>query len=163
MWQPISICTPSSSTKDKGPTSENQTLLATTLNSMTHGIDSKRRRSAKISPWFHAMLYSKIKAPVAPVSFPLKHTTIMADVIPHWERKYGRYWIRSQMVHFLWTRQSQWLREEIDKRLSYPVDKPFIGIHVRFTDNVPDLAQSFGRNATFSKGSCARPKASMDG
>jgi hypothetical protein len=71
------------------------------------------------------------------------------DVIPHWERAYGRYWIRSQITHYLW-RPSDSLQEDIRQRLVLP-SEPFIGMHIRLTDNIHDFATSFGRNATWTR------------
>jgi hypothetical protein len=76
------------------------------------------------------------------------------DVIPHWERAYGRYWVRSQMVHYMWC-PSDGLQQEINRRIasvpSITDQQPYIGLHVRYTDNIPDFAKGFGRNATWTR------------
>lgn len=149
LWHPLTNCT-RPSLGGGGGSSRNRTLLDTILYPMSYGILPQRQRSPNTSLWFDPLLYSTRPILPAPTSFPLKHSTIVADVIPHWERAYGRYWIRSQMTHFLW-KPVTWLQEEIEKRLSYPHDRPFIGMHVRFTDNIPDFAKGFGRNATFTR------------
>ncbi len=149
LWQPFTNCSLSPSPKAKTP-SRNRTLLDTVLFPMSYGILPQRQRSTDTSPWLDPLLYSSRSILPAPKSFPLKHSAVIADVIPHWEREYGRFWIRSQMTHFLW-KPSKWLQEDIDRRVSFPKNRPFIGIHVRFTDNIPDFAKGFGRNATYTR------------
>lgn len=154
LWQPSTNCTLASgrtsrANGSKQPT-RNRTLWESATFPMNYGILPQRKRSAETSPWFDPLLYSSRPMLPAPISFPLKHSSVIADVIPHWERAYGRYWIRSQMAHYLW-KPTRWLEDEIRRRLSHPVDKPFIAVHVRFTDNIPDFAKSFGRNATYTR------------
>ena len=153
LWQSPTNCSlpSSSSSSSKGnnhPT--NRTLLDTALSPMNYGILPQRKRSLQTSPWFDPLLYSTRPMLPAHISFPLKNSAVVADVIPQWERIYGRYWIRSQMAHYLW-QPAEWLAKEMKHRLTFPTDRPFIGIHVRFTDNIPDFAKSFGRNATYTR------------
>jgi hypothetical protein len=156
LWQPMTNCTLDSTgrptRKATGDRGKNRTLLDTALSPLNYGILPQRKRSTETSPWFDPLLYSSRPMLPAPISFPLKHSAVIADVVPYWERAYGRYWIRSQMVHYLW-KPASWLQEEIRRRLIdiYPVDRPFIGLHVRYTDNIPDLSKGFGRNATYTR------------
>ena len=77
-----------------------------------------------------------------------------ADSIEHWERAMGRFWIRAQMVHFMW-KPSVGLQSEMDKRLPraklLDAQTPFIGMHIRFTDNVANLWKDFGRDANATR------------
>lgn len=148
LWQPLSHCSPSLSGNNNAK--KNRTLLDTAMAPMNYGILPQRARSAYTSPWFDPLMYSSRPILPAPISFPLKHSTAIGDVIPHWERAYGRYWIRSQMAHYLW-QPTEWLAQEIRVRTAYPTDQAFVGVHIRFTDNIPDFAKSFGRNATYTR------------
>jgi len=75
------------------------------------------------------------------------------DIVLHWERTMGRFWVRAQTAHYLW-RPSYGLQSEIDKRL--PADllngnKKFIGMHIRKTDNTASLQEDFGRDAEITR------------
>ena len=73
----------------------------------------------------------------------------LTDIIPYWEQLMGRFWIRAQMVHYLW-RPSQGLQSEIDQRLPHDLlrsNEKFIAFHVRFSDNRQDLMKFWGRSA----------------
>ncbi len=96
------------------------------------------------------------------------------DPVPDWERRYGSFWVRSQLQDFLW-RPSQAITRELE---SHPVlrslrggppqhgsssmkraglgvapamHEPYIGFHIRYTDNIPDLAYHFGRDAKITR------------
>ena len=78
------------------------------------------------------------------------------DVIPFWDRRMGRYWIRSQTVHFLWDTigVADYLKTAIESRLPSDLKNgkiPYIGIHARFSDNIRDLARHFGRDAHITR------------
>jgi hypothetical protein len=75
------------------------------------------------------------------------------DVIEYWERSMGRYWIRAQMVHYLW-RPAVGLKTEMEKRLPPPAffEKPYIGMHIRYSDNIGSFWRDFGRDATATRG-----------
>ena len=123
------------------------------MESLTYGILPRKKRrqfQSKISSWFDPVVYGPQPILNAPISFPLKHSAIKMDVIPHWERAYGRFWIRAQMSHYLWKLSSSF-RDTLQVDLLYNTflkDRPYIGMHVRYTDNIPDFAKSFARNAT---------------
>eukprot|EP00934_Nitzschia_sp_Nitz4_P007476 Nitzschia sp. Nitz4//scaffold352_size16485//14344//15684//NITZ4_008860-RA/size16485-processed-gene-0.8-mRNA-1//1//CDS//3329548909//7466//frame0 len=149
LWQPLSNCF-SFVKKQRGHKSNNGTDLAlqkSILHPMGYGILPNKLRSDNVSLWFTPLVYGSQPILPASISFPFKHSSVVIDVIPHWERAYGRYWIKSQMAHFLW-KPAPWLEAAIRPRLFYPTDRPFVGIHVRYTDNIPDFAKAFGRNAT---------------
>jgi hypothetical protein len=76
-----------------------------------------------------------------------------ADVIEHWERAMGRFWIRSQCSHALW-KPSHWLRHQIESRLPQSLFQPlvpYIGMHIRFSDNVQDFEKDFSRLANITR------------
>lgn len=152
LWQPITNCTESTRKRRdaNGHPPPNRTLLDTALNPLTYGLVGNKLRSTETSPWFDGQIYGTRPLLRAPVSFPVKITASLFDVIPHWERANGRFWIRAQIVHFLW-KPVPWLQKEIDRRRGHPTDKPFVGIHVRYTDNIPDFMKGFGRNATLTR------------
>lgn len=76
------------------------------------------------------------------------------DVIPHWERMYGRYWIRAQISDYFWKYATDGLNEVVNSRLPrslLDLNEPYIGFHIRMTDNVYHLERDFGRNATVTR------------
>ena len=79
------------------------------------------------------------------------------DPVPDWERRYGAFWVRAQIQHFLWRpypalahalgvhpamQQVQELRA---------AGQPYIGFHIRYTDNIGDLRRDFGRDASVTR------------
>lgn len=77
----------------------------------------------------------------------------LVDVIPHYERTMGRFWVRAQMAHYLWN-PSDGLQSEIDKRLPADLvsgEKKFIGMHIRKTDNKGSLKSDLGRDAEITR------------
>ena len=72
------------------------------------------------------------------------------DHVEHYERAMGRFWVRSQTQHYLW-RPSAGLKREMKKRLPHNLDHNYIGMHIRFSDNIVSLHEDFGRNATVSR------------
>jgi hypothetical protein len=147
LWRPISNCIKASGSKKA--TKNNVTSFESSL---SLGIlPKKQRRPDTTSSWFDPLYYGSRAILPAPFSFPLTHTTKLIDVLPHWERVYGRFWVRAQMAYYLW-KPSEWLQNEMEQRLhKAPINTPYIGMHIRFTDNIPDLAKSFGRNATITR------------
>jgi len=78
----------------------------------------------------------------------------LPDVLPHWERQYGRFWVRSQITDFFWKHATSSFKGEIESRLPHSLlalNEPFVAFHIRMTDNVHDLAHDFGRNATITR------------
>jgi Alpha-(1,6)-fucosyltransferase N- and catalytic domains len=126
------------------------------------------------SQFFDTTYYGSNLIVRAPNSFPARTSaTQYADVIPHYERMYGRYWVRSQMVHYLW-RPNAGLRDAIDQQCPPELrgnERPFIGFHIRRTDNIADFAKGFNRdtNATrtverfMEQAQAIRRRASNDG
>jgi hypothetical protein len=160
LWEAVTNCTTLPSKKKQraraATRTNNQTgtTTGTIENPLTFGIIPRKIRNqdtTNSNPWFDPMPYGPRQILPAPISFPLKHSTMIMDVLPHWERRYGRYWVRSQMVHYLW-RPSPFLQQEMEqRRLALDHDVPYIGMHIRLTDNIPDFAKSFGRNATLTR------------
>ena len=78
------------------------------------------------------------------------HPPGQSDIVAEWERLFGRYWIRAQTAHFLF-RPSPQLWEQVQPRLQDKMPTPFVGMHIRFTDNVRDFLKDFGRNASVTR------------
>jgi hypothetical protein len=79
--------------------------------------------------------------------------TTNSDVIEHWERTMGRFWIRSKCSHALW-KLSYWLRNQIESRLPQSLFQPlvpYIGMNIRFSDNVQDFEKDFSRLANITR------------
>lgn len=80
------------------------------------------------------------------------------DIIPRWERAMGRFWIRSQLSHYLW-RPSTWLHSAVEGILSNmtslssssSANDRYIGMHIRFTDNRNAMKREFGRDAAITR------------
>jgi len=76
---------------------------------------------------------------------------VNSDHLLHWERTMGRFWLRAQMAHYLW-KPSVGLASEMKLRLPNELmdnpDTKFIGMHVRYSDNVGSLYKDFGRDAS---------------
>merc|ERR1712113_1023482 len=113
---------------------------------LSHGILPNESSSG----YFDTLYYGPQATVEAPKWFHPSSDFNTIDIIPHWERQYGRFWIRAQMAHFIWQHKGERLRAEIQARtpslLSQNID--FIGMHVRYSDNIEDLELDFGRNAT---------------
>lgn len=74
------------------------------------------------------------------------------DVVPKWERRMGRYWIRCQTAHFIWGTigVADYLKNAMEPRMPEDLVSgkiPYIAMHVRFTDNIFTLSKLFGRDA----------------
>jgi len=70
------------------------------------------------------------------------------DVIPFWERSMGRFWVRSQISHYLWNYMTPDLQQESNsRRPKTKTMEPYIGFHIRYSDNIRDLERDFGRSA----------------
>ena len=75
------------------------------------------------------------------------------DPVPDWERRYGNFWVRSQLQHFLWQPTPELVRA-LDEHPTvvqlgslWRERSSYIGFHIRYTDNIPDLQRDFGRDA----------------
>jgi hypothetical protein len=71
------------------------------------------------------------------------------DHIQHWERIMGRYWLRSQLVQYLWQRrlrQSYPSSTVLSNVLPLPMGTPYIGMDLRISDEQHRLSYDhFGR------------------
>lgn len=154
LWEPIS--------KKKCPVAERSTKEdADVTNAQTDSNQYQytKTMSAGILPqkqtstFFDVAWYGSSPTVWSPTSFSRKGNGIglRADVIPHWERSYGRFWVRAQMAHYLW-KPNAFLREQIKRRYPANIEKDvFIGFHVRYTDNIQDFQKHFARNATLTR------------
>ncbi|CAB9518846.1 unknown protein [Seminavis robusta] len=142
----------------------NNRQMLSDSNPLSVGILPKKKAT---SNWFDVAWYSQQQQQLqsimwAPTSFSRKKTDqLKPDIIPHWERMYGRYWVRAQMAHALW-RPNTFLRNSIANRLppadglfqfmmmntTHDYTPLFIGFHIRLTDNAQDMQRHFARNAT---------------
>ena len=143
LWQPLSSC--SSSSIGGGPEFQNANQ------SSSLAIDT----SLDNTPYFDTYLYGPTRV-LSGRKWPWGRYAF-SDVIPHWERVMGRFWIRAQTAHFLW-QPNDWLREQVELRLLQPPPEGphqhhqrYIGMHIRFTDNRQALAREFGRDATVTR------------
>jgi Alpha-(1,6)-fucosyltransferase N- and catalytic domains len=173
LWEPLPVCsleqlqekkqarhsesTPTTPKKDN----YSMTVLDSSMASLYVGILPQHKTT---STFFDTAWYSEyVIMQQAPISFARKdHLELRPDVLPHWERAYGRYWVRAQMAHALW-RPNAALRQEIQTRMPSSLDLTlpssssssshhlFIGFHIRLTDNVVDLQRHFARNATATR------------
>jgi hypothetical protein len=78
----------------------------------------------------------------------------LADVMPHWERMYGRFWVRAQVSEYFWKHATDGLKHEIESRLPRSLlesREPYLAFHIRMTDNVWHLQNDFSRNATITR------------
>jgi hypothetical protein len=120
-----------------------------------HGILFESPEVPSTSKYFQTKYYGPDRVTWAPTSF-VGRPTELADVVAHWERVHGRFWVRAQMVHFLW-RTSGWLQHEIELSVPPALVKggtpaaSFIGFHIRKTDNIADFRRGFSRNATVTR------------
>ena len=83
-------------------------------------------------------------------SWPFPRATMLIDVLPSWERLKGRFWVRSQMVHYIWV---QWHQrgEEIGLPLSAhgKEEDPYIVFYWSSSKSLrKNLAVKYGRNAS---------------
>ena len=109
---------------------------------------------SKDSPYFDPQFYGPTRVVELETLIHVDRVKLV-DVIPHYERQYGRYWIRSQMAHFLWANQkTAYLREALERRLPKELLESghrYIAFHIRLTDNVHDLERDFGRDALVTR------------
>ena len=120
------------------------------LSSVLPGLPSGIITGVESSRYFDVRYYGAERVVAAP-AWPWPSPGMSSiDVVGRWERTYGRFWVRSQMVHALW-RPSDGLAREIARRTPPGTDRPYICFHIRYTDNIADLAKDFGRNATVTR------------
>ena len=97
------------------------------------------------SDYFNSEHYSAHRIEVGDWTDPVAHI----DHVEHYERAMGRFWVRSQTQHYLW-RPSAGLKREMKKRLPHNLDHNYIGMHIRFSDNIV-RHEDFWRNVTVSR------------
>lgn len=120
------------------------------------------------STYFNARYYGPRRV-VEVDMFAHLNREMLADVIPNYERMFGRFWIRSQVAHYLWANhQTQYLQNALQERLPAglgllppPGDNTnsgskkrrdrYIAFHIRLTDNVFDFDRDFGRDAVATR------------
>ena len=146
LYEPVSNCTEDSVLATAGDNDTISVVNATVMGA--YGIINH-----KSSPYFHTGYYGNQRVIE---NLNLQKKTQYVDTIEHWERAMGRFWIRAQMVHYLW-KPSVGLQSEMQLRLpkdlllgaagAATTTTPYIGMHIRFTDNVANLWKDFGRNA----------------
>lgn len=145
LWKPLTSCSVTE------PLNEQDAVVPFTrsdfdVSAAQHGILPGRTTSK----YFDTTYYGPTRIAWAPNAFTGR-PTLLADVLSHWERAHGRFWVRAQIAHYLW-HPSDWMQQAIDARspreLVSGTSEPFIGFHVRKTDNIADFSKAFGRNAT---------------
>mgnify|MGYP005858678439 CR=1 FL=1 len=127
---------------------------------LTTGILEQKQTSS----FFDITVYGPNKVIWSPISFPRKDdpkSNIRADIIPYWERAFGRFWVRAQMAHYLW-KPNAMLQAEITARMPPELisrnknkmdsETIWIGFHIRYTDNIKDLHRHFSRDAAATRG-----------
>jgi hypothetical protein len=148
LWRPLTSC--------KAPPEGD--AIAIPLDALEYpagyGILLESPEASSTSKYFQTKYYGPDRVTWAPTSF-VGRPTELADVVAHWERAHGRFWVRAQMAHFLW-KTSGWLQHEIEHSVPSALVKggmlePFIGFHIRKTDNIADFRKSFSRNATVTR------------
>jgi hypothetical protein len=118
------------------------------------------------SPYFDTTYYGPKRVVSQPAHWLLDETSHV-DHIEYWERAMGRFWIRSQIAHYLWNRPSRGLSTVIKERLpswlpkddddvmrnhdKHNKDTRFIGMHIRYSDNIFHLKSDFGRDPTVTR------------
>lgn len=136
LYEPLSSCTHETVHVSSNSVPADQSNLSSTKSILT-------RDSSK---YFHAQYYGP-KQRVRLRSegwFKSGGQRYHIDHIEHWEREMGKYWLRAQAAHYLW-KPSEGLRLQMEQRLPKIPDK-YIGMHVRFSDNVPTMRNHFARD-----------------
>lgn len=87
--------------------------------------------------------------------WPFSRATMLIDTLPVWERSKGRFWVRSQIVHYIWER---WQNNAVDsdpyKRITIPEGNilPSIAFYWSSSKRLrKNLAVKFGRNASVTQ------------
>ena len=103
---------------------------------------------------FHAQYYGPDLVVEMPL-WPYPRSTYLIDIVPQWERSRGRFWVRSQMAHYLW---EQWhaTLPTTTARTSDPVSpassRPYLAIYwISSKQMRKNLAAKYGRNATVTQ------------
>jgi hypothetical protein len=160
LWQPLTSCHSITKAPPEGDAVVVAAAAAVPLDDLEfpagHGILLEQQQLPSTSKYFQTKYYGPESVVWAPQSF-VGRPTELADVLAHWERAHGRFWVRAQMAHFMW-RPSGWLQHEIEHSVPPALVKhagtpetPFIGFHIRKTDNIADFRKAFSRNATLTR------------
>lgn len=105
----------------------------------------------KTNNLFHAEFYGPDPVMEMPSWFFPKDTYLI-DVVPQWERAFGRFWIRSQVSHYAWEEwhgPSSLSQSESASGCGSPPTIAFYWISCKKLRR--NLAVKFGRNATFTQ------------
>jgi hypothetical protein len=150
LWKPLTACSATDLPPDKDAVAS---FTESNLNefSAASGILPGILPGRPTSKYYDTMFYGPLRIAWAPNDLHGRPTQLV-DVLSHWERAHGRFWVRAQIAHYLW-HPTDWLQQEIRLRLPPELGpdhrpEPFIGFHVRKTDNIADFRKDFGRNAT---------------
>lgn len=115
------------------------------------GLDVDDRQNALL---FHAQYYGQ-EAIVEMPSWPYPKSTYLIDIVPQLERSWGRFWVRSQMVHFIW---EQWQDTKATRAPSSPspfpptASSPYLAMYWISSEKMrKNLAVKYGRNATITQ------------
>jgi hypothetical protein len=103
---------------------------------------------------FHADYFGPRQAMEMP-AWPFPRSMFLIDVVPIWERSMGRFWIRSQMVHYLW---EKWHRNNFSM-YSFPSigssgadSRPYIAFYWISCKRLrKNLATKFGRDSAVTQ------------
>jgi hypothetical protein len=104
---------------------------------------------------FHADYYGPRRQVMEMPAWPFPRSTFLIDVVPTWERSMGRFWIRSQMVRYLW---EKWQRDN-SSLYSLPstgssgtASRPYVAFYwISCKKLRKNLATKFGRNASVTQ------------
>ena len=135
LWQDITSCS-----YNESVTGGNETLKS--LHNLADGIEENG------SNYFNAYLYGDARVRTHRKWPWGRHANI--DNTGYWERSFGRFWVRSMLSAYVWKPQP-FLQEQIQLRTPHNLTSPYIGFHIRFTDNRNDLKKYFGRNAVTTR------------
>jgi hypothetical protein len=85
--------------------------------------------------------------------WPFARATMLIDILPSWERLKGRFWVRSQMVHYIWEQWHGGHGSLPSQKTSSRKDKhPYIAFYWSSSKSLrKNLAVKFGRNASVTQ------------
>jgi len=164
LWKPIVniSCVKNSNNIENTLVAEIKQKETSSLSPLRRGILPYKHQQSS-APWLDTAWYGAMMEMPAPNGFSWRKSILdmRADIIPHLERIYGRFWIRAQIAHYLW-KPNHRLHTNIAK-LQTPIlnniknikngssHAVLIGFHIRFTDNVFDFQKHFARNASLTR------------
>ncbi|CAB9513368.1 expressed unknown protein [Seminavis robusta] len=99
---------------------------------------------------FHADYYGSSKQEMEMPSWPYPKSTYLIDVVPTWERAFGRFWVRAQMAHYLWGKWHSANNKE--EEASQKTTKPYIVLYwISSRKMRKNLATKYGRDASITQ------------